>query len=343
MAETVSETERRSTTSSRRCDTRGAPGPLTPGVPPDLAGRALPDTGAVSPDPAEPAADQLDALPDALLDELLELATATARSAGDVALEMRAGIRSEGTKSSPTDVVTAADRAVERLVVDAVRRARPEDGLLGEEGGGWTGSSGLRWVVDPIDGTVNHLYGLPQWAVSIAVETGTGRGRRSQVGVVLDPAKGELFTAVRGRGSRLDGQPLACNQVSSLDQTLVATGFGYDAGRRAVQAGLLAAVLPAVRDIRRVGAGALDLCAVAAGRVDAYYEQGLSPWDLAAGGLVATEAGARLGGLRGLPAGYPMTLAASPGVFDALHDLLAEHDADADPVGDFRRPDPFDW
>ncbi len=275
--------------------------------------------------------------------ELLALATSIAREAGVLALEMRAGIRAEDTKSSPTDVVTAADRAVERLVVDAVRRHRPDDGLLGEEGGGWRGPSGLRWVVDPIDGTVNYLYGLPQWAVSIAVETGTGRDRQSLVGVVLDPAKDELFTAVRGQGSTLNGQPLACNRVDELAQTLVATGFGYDAGRRAAQAGLLAAVLPAVRDIRRVGAGALDLCAVAAGRVDAYYEQGLSPWDLAAGGLVATEAGARLGGLRGMPAGYPMTLAAAPGVFDALHDLLAAQDADADPVGDFRAPDPFDW
>ena len=137
--------------------------------------------------------------------------------------------------------------------------------------------------------------------------------------------------------------PLACNEVTDLGQTLVATGFGYDARRRAVQAALLPDLLPRVRDLRRVGAGALDLCAVAAGRVDAYYEQGLSPWDLSAGGLVATEAGARLGGLRGRPAGFPMTLAAAPGVFDALHDLLVAHDADADPVGDFRAPDPFDW
>ena len=218
---------------------------------------------------------------------------------------MRAGIRAEGTKSSPTDVVTAADRAVERLVVDVVRTHRPDDGLLGEEGGGWTGTSGLRWVVDPIDGTVNYLYGLPQWAVSIAVETGTGRDRQSLVGVVLDPAKDELYTAVRGRGSSPERAAARCNQLGDLAQALVATGFGYDAGRRAAQAGLLTAVLPAVRDLRRVGAGALDLCAVAAGRVDAYYEQGLSPWDLAAGGLVASEAGARLAGLRGLPAGLP--------------------------------------
>ena len=136
------------------------------------------------------------------LDELLALATDVAREAGTLALRMREGIASEATKSSPTDVVTAADKAVERLVVERVTAARPDDGLLGEEGGGRVGGSGLRWVVDPIDGTVNYLYGLPQWAVSIAVEDGAHPHRRTVVGVVLDPAKDELFTAVRGRGAR---------------------------------------------------------------------------------------------------------------------------------------------
>lgn len=273
------------------------------------------------------------------LDGLLATATALARSAGALALSMRAGIRADTTKTSPTDVVTAADRAVERLLVEGIRAARPDDGLLGEEGAGRTGSTGLRWVVDPIDGTVNYLYGLPQWAISIGVEV----ERRTVVGVVLDPSRDELFTAVRGRGSALNGQTLTCNRLTDLSRALVATGFGYDARRRSAQAAILPAVLPAVRDLRRIGAGALDLCAVASGRVDAYYEQGLSPWDLSAGGLVATEAGARLGGLRGRPAGYPMVLAAAPGVWDALHDLLVASDADADPVGDFRSPDPFDW
>ena len=273
------------------------------------------------------------------LDGLLATATALARSAGALALSMRAGIRADTTKTSPTDVVTAADRAVERLLVEGIRAARPDDGLLGEEGAGRTGSTGLRWVVDPIDGTVNYLYGLPQWAISIGVEDERG----TVVGVVLDPSRDELFTAVRGRGSALNGQTLTCNRLTDLSRALVATGFGYDARRRSAQAAILPTVLPAVRDLRRIGAGALDLCAVASGRVDAYYEQGLSPWDLSAGGLVATEAGARLGGLRGRPAGYPMVLAAAPGVWDALHDLLVAHDADADPVGDFRSPDPFDW
>ncbi len=226
---------------------------------------------------------------------LLELAVRLARDAGELALRMREGIRSESTKTSPTDVVTAADRAVERLLTEGIREARPDDGLLGEEGAAVPGTSGLRWVVDPIDGTVNYLYGLPQWAVSIGVEDADG----TVVGVVLDPAKGELFTAVRGGGAFLDGRPLRCTGVTDLGQALVATGFGYDARRRAAQARLLPDLLPRVRDLRRVGAGALDLCAVACGRVDAYYEQGLSPWDLSAGRLVATEAGARVEGLRG--------------------------------------------
>ncbi len=189
-------------------------------------------------------------------------------------------------------------------------------------------------MVDPIDGTVNYLYGLPQWAVSIGVEDADS----TVVGVVLDPAKDELFTAVRGEGAFLltgsAGSPrrLRCTQVTDLGQALVATGFGYDARRRAAQARVLPDLLPRVRDVRRLGAGALDLCAVACGRVDAYFEQGLSPWDLSAGGLIAREAGVRVEGLRGRAAGFPMVLAAPDGVFGALHDLLVEHDADADPL-----------
>ena len=275
----------------------------------------------------------------ALLEELLVLATRLAREAGALALSMREGVETGPSKSSPTDVVTAADRAVERLLVDGIRAARPQDGLLGEEGASVEGTTGLRWVVDPIDGTVNYLYGIPHWAVSVAVE----HERRAVVGVVLDAPKGELFTAVRGRGASLDGRRLACTSATDLGHALVATGFGYDARRRAVQAELATHVLPRVRDLRRLGAGALDLCAVAAGRVDAYFEQGLSPWDLSAGGLVATEAGATLTGLAGDPAGYPMVVCSAPRVHAALHDLLVEHDAAADPIGDFRQPDPFDW
>ncbi len=259
---------------------------------------------------------------------LLALAVDLARRAGGLALSMHGGLGASDTKSSPTDVVTAADRAAERLLVEGIRAARPGDGVLGEEGASDDGTTGVRWVVDPVDGTVNYLYGLPQWGVSIGVEV----DGVTEVGVVFDPAKDELWTAVRGGGAQLDGRPLRCNPATDLAQALVATGFGYDARRRAAQAALLPTVLPAVRDIRRVGAGALDLCAVAAGRVDAYYEQGLSPWDMSAGLLVATEAGARVGGLNGRAPGGDMVLAAAPGVFDALHDLLAGLDADRDPL-----------
>jgi myo-inositol-1(or 4)-monophosphatase len=259
---------------------------------------------------------------------LLDLATDLARRAGALAVQMRVGVETLAPKSSPTDVVTAADQAVERLLSAGIRLARPDDGLLGEEGAADEGTSGLRWVVDPIDGTVNYLYGIPQWAVSIGVEDADG----TVVGVVFDPSKDELWQAVRGGGATLDGVPLHCSGVTSLAQSLVATGFGYDGRRRAAQARILPGLLPAVRDIRRLGAGALDLCGVAAGRVDAYYEQGLSPWDLSAGRLIATEAGARVEGLRGRAASQDLVVAAAPGVFDALHDLLVAADADRDPL-----------
>lgn len=251
---------------------------------------------------------------------LLTLATDLAKLAGALALEMRHGVEQLPTKSSPTDVVTAADKAVERLLVEAITKARPDDGLLGEEGAASSGSSGLRWVIDPIDGTVNYLYGIPQWAVSIGVEDADG----SVVGVVFDAAKDELWQAIRGTGATLNGSPLHCSDVTDLAQALVGTGFGYAQEARAAQALLLPTLLPAVRDIRRLGSGALDLCGVAAGRLDAYYEQGLSPWDLSAGGLIAREAGARVEGLHGAPAGASMVLAAGPGVFDQLHAQLTE-------------------
>ncbi|MDP9467019.1 MAG: inositol monophosphatase [Actinomycetota bacterium] len=259
---------------------------------------------------------------------LLELATDLARRAGALALSMHSGLEGHDTKSTPTDIVTAADRACEQLLVDAVRTARPDDGILGEEGASCDGTSGVRWVVDPIDGTVNYLYGLPQWAVSIGVEV---RGE-ALVGVVFDAAKDELWTAVRGQGAALNGRPLRCSAVEDLSQTLVATGFDYDVRRRSVQAQNLARVLPVVRDVRRLGAGSLDLCAVAAGRVDAYYEQGLHPWDMSAGLLIAEEAGARTGDLRGGPAAYRMVVASAPAVFDPLVDVLVGLDADHDPL-----------
>ena len=255
----------------------------------------------------------------------LHLAVTLAKRAGALAVEMRQGVEQLAPKSSPTDVVTAADKAVEQLLVAAITAERPDDGLLGEEGSERSGTSGLRWVIDPIDGTVNYLYGIQQWAVSIGVEDADG----TVVGVVYDPVKDELWQATRGGGSFLNGRPLACTTVTDLGQTLVGTGFGYDVRNRTRQAAAMPTLLPAVRDVRRLGSGALDLCAVAAGRLDAYYEQGLSPWDLSAGRLIATEAGARVEGLRGEPASATLVVAAGPGIFDAFHDLLVSVEADA--------------
>ena len=261
--------------------------------------------------------------------DLLTLATDLARMAGALALSMHAGLGAPDTKSSPTDVVTAADRACEQLLVDGIGAARPGDGILGEEGASDDGTTGVRWVVDPIDGTVNYLYGLPQWAVSIGVEV----EGVTVAGVVFNPVADELFTAVLGGGASLNGRALSCSSASELSQALVATGFGYDVRRRTAQAAVMQTVLPAVRDVRRQGAGALDLCSVAAGRVDAYYEQGLEPWDMSAGLLIATEAGARTGGLRGREPSHDLVLAAAPGVFGALHDLLVGVEADRRPDG----------
>lgn len=252
------------------------------------------------------------------LDALLELATRLARRAGDLLLTGRPDDLEIETKSSPTDVVTEMDTAAERLVVDGVRAARPDDGILAEEGASASERTGVRWVIDPLDGTVNYLYGIPDWAVSIAVEV----DGEPAVGVVHDPSKGRTYTAVRGRGATCNGRPLQCSTRTDLAQALVGTGFGYAADRRAAQARVLDGVLPKVRDIRRIGAAALDLCSVAAGRLDAFYERGLNPWDLAAGGLIAREAGAVVGGLRGRAAGPELVIAAPSALFGHLHDVL---------------------
>src|SRR4051812_26367749 len=205
------------------------------------------------------------------LDALLELATGLATSAGALALEMREGVETLPTKSSPTDVVTAADRAVERLLVEGIRSARPGDGILGEEGASDEGTTGVRWVIDPIDGTVNYLYGLTGWAVSVGVEIDGA----PSVGVVFAPVRRELWQGVTGRGSTLNGRALRCSDVQELGQTLVATGFGYDARRRAAQAALLPTLLPTVRASPRQGAGPLNPCSAAAARVLASFSAGL--------------------------------------------------------------------
>jgi myo-inositol-1(or 4)-monophosphatase len=262
----------------------------------------------------------------ALQQELFELAISTAEVAAVMLVDRRpADLGVAYTKTSATDVVTEMDRASERLIVHRIRAARPGDAFLGEEGGESQGSSGVRWIVDPIDGTVNYLYGLPDWAVSIAAEV----DGEIVVGVVAVPMRGELYTAARGQGAhvvREDGSTrrLRCNTGVTLAQALVATGFGYAVERRAHQAEALLSVLPRVRDIRRGGSAAVDLCSVAAGRVDAYYERGPQIWDFAAGALVVQEAGGTVGGLDGAPVSPELTIAAAPDLFGPLHDLLAE-------------------
>ena len=254
------------------------------------------------------------------MDDLLALAVDTAREAGALVARRRAEAPVEvaATKSSPTDVVTASDTAAERLIRERIAAARPDDGFLGEEGGGQSGRTRVRWVVDPIDGTVNYLYGIPFYAVSIAAEV----DGQVAVGAVHNPVSGETWTAVAGRGARLDGRPVRVGDLTDPAHALVGTGFNYDVRTRTAQAQQVARLLPRVRDIRRIGAASLDLCAVAMGRLDAFVEQGLKPWDLAAGGLVAREAGARLGGLGDAEAGEGLVVATNPGLWEPLQDLL---------------------
>ncbi|MGH3712609.1 MAG: inositol monophosphatase family protein [Micromonosporaceae bacterium] len=262
--------------------------------------------------------------------ELLELAVAVVRAGGESARSTRkAAIADVATKSTPTDVVTAGDRATERMIVEALRERRPYDEVLGEESGRHAGGerAPVRWLLDPIDGTVNYLYGIGQYAVSLAAEV----AGRVVAGVVRNPVSGEEWTAVAGAGAYRDGRRLTGSGVTELSQALVATGFGYDPARRVHQAGVLTGLLGEIRDIRRLGAAALDLCFAAEGRVDAYYERGLAPWDLAAGGLIAQEAGLLVTGLRGAAAGPEMVVAAPPAVHQALHDQLVRLGADSGP------------
>ncbi|MFY1598914.1 inositol monophosphatase family protein [Micromonospora sp. WMMD737] len=264
--------------------------------------------------------------------ELLDIAVEVARDAAATAYRMRVeGVSVAATKSTVTDVVTAADRAVERQVIDALRRLRPGDAVLGEEYGagetGPVGPGGVRWIVDPIDGTVNYLYGIPHCAVSLAAEV----DGEVVAGVVRNVSTGEEWTATAGGGAWRDGERLRCSTETDLGQALVATGFGYDPGRRAHQARVVAELIPHIRDIRRFGAAALDLCLAAEGRVDAYYEKGLAAWDQAAGALVASEAGLLVAGLGGLPAGPDLVIAAPAALFKPLHDRLADLDASGGP------------
>ena len=318
----------------------------------------------MSADPGTSAADQGGNPADAGANPaaLRDLAVAVAREAGRL-LASRAGrtgrVEVAATKSSPTDVVTELDRQSEELIRSRILAVRPGDAILGEEGGQTGDADGapVRWVIDPLDGTVNYLYGLPDWAVSIAAEA----GGHIVAGAVYVPLRGELFSACTGGGAWLEsgrdgygtavpagppagpsasqpagppaGPParLRCPPGVPLDRALIGTGFGYVAARRQVQGEVVAALLPRLRDIRRAGVASVDLCAVAAGRLDGYYERGLNYWDWAAGALVAAEAGAVVGGLDGAPVSSSMTVAAGPELFGplaaALSALNPERDA----------------
>lgn len=242
-----------------------------------------------------------------------------ARAAGAVALEhaLRGPAAGLASKSTPTDPVTAADRASEELLLELLAEARPDDAVLGEEGGVRPGTSGLSWVCDPLDGTVNFLFGVPQWAVSVACEDADG----AIAGCVYDPSRDEAFVAARGAGATLNGAPIRVRDAAELAQALVATGFGYAAERRASQARQAAEVIARVRDLRRFGAAALDLAWVACGRLDGYYEAGLNAWDWAAGGLLVREAGGAV--TRGpSPHGPDQLVASTPGIHPALVELV---------------------
>jgi myo-inositol-1(or 4)-monophosphatase len=237
--------------------------------------------------------------------------------AGELLLERYGGpARGVESKSSATDLVSEADRVSEAAVKDLLAAERPDDGLLAEEGSRQDSASGRRWVIDPLDGTINYLYRLPSWCVSVALEDSSG----GLVAVVHDPLRDETFTAERGRGARVNGQEIQVSGEERPERALIATGFSYSANVRASQAEVLARVLPHFRDIRRAGAAALDLAYLAAGRLDGYYERGLQPWDWAAAQLIVTEAGGAVAELPGEPMGLA---AASPGLLPELLQLVA--------------------
>jgi myo-inositol-1(or 4)-monophosphatase len=237
--------------------------------------------------------------------------------AGELLLERFGGpARGVESKSSETDLVSEADRTSEEAIRGLLAEERPDDGLLAEEGAEQDSASGRRWVIDPLDGTINFLYGLPAWCVSVALEDDQG----GAVAVVYDPLREETFTAERGAGAALNGARLSVSGEERPERALIATGFSYSPELRARQAETLQQLLPRFRDIRRAGAAALDLASLAAGRVDGYYERGLKPWDWAAGRLLVTEAGGAVAELRGEPGGLA---AASPGLLPQLLELVA--------------------
>jgi myo-inositol-1(or 4)-monophosphatase len=248
--------------------------------------------------------------------ELLQLAQSVAITAGELLMQ-RPSHFDLTEKSTAIDFATQMDEKAEALIVESILRARPDDGIIGEEGAARPSGSGITWVIDPLDGTVNYFYGLPGWNVSIAARDDQG----SLVGVVSAPTINSLWSAVRGEGAFHNGQKIRATSQVTLDRALLGTGFAYDVADRPEQIAMVAALLPHIRDIRRMGSAAVDLCHVGMGALDGYFEQGLKEWDWAAGALVATEAGALVTHVGDGP--RKLTIAGGPGLFQTLQEVLA--------------------
>jgi myo-inositol-1(or 4)-monophosphatase len=253
--------------------------------------------------------------------ELRSIAEQLARAAGDMALAGRKrGDVTATTKSSPTDMVTQYDKASEDMITAGLRELRPDDGIVGEEGASRDGTSGITWHIDPIDGTSNFYFDIPMWAVSIGAVDKHG----PIAGAVYAPALGDMFTAARGEGATLNGNRISVRENTVLSDALVCTGFSYHVNQREVHARRVATMVGQIRDIRRFGAAAIDLCFVACGRLDAYFEEHLNSWDLIAGQVIATEAGAIVTNFSGDTVTPQQVLATQPGVQKALIRLIAD-------------------
>ena len=255
----------------------------------------------------------------ALMSPLLSLAATVARSAGVHARSGRAvGMQVVDTKLTDTDMVTKFDRECEAMIIGSLRRERPDDTIVGEEGGAHRGTSGIEWFVDPIDGTTSFMYGLPTWCVSVGARDSHG----GLIGAVYLPDLDEMFLAERGCGATLNGRAIRCSSLTDVSKALVATGFSYTPAHRTVQSRRVTEFIHRIRDVRRMGAAAVDICFVACGRLDAYFEENLHDWDIAAAEVIAREAGAHAGDFAGGPLRAAETLIAAPGVFAQLSQML---------------------
>ena len=254
-----------------------------------------------------------------LANQLLEICKTLATNGGKSALAGRlAGLTQVETKTTTTDMVTEFDRATEKYIVSEIRSRRPQDAIIGEEGTSVTGTSGITWCIDPIDGTTNFLYALPGWSVSIGVSDEHG----PIVGVVYIPSLDEMFHAVRGHGAFLNNKPIFCNPTSDISRALVCTGFSYSPEQRTMQSKRVAKFIHQVRDIRRLGAASIDICFVACGRLDAYFEENLHQWDVAAAELIAIESGAKSGNFSGGKSTPKEFMVTCPEIFDQLSQLV---------------------